>query len=63
MIPFRRALFAGTAPAFSLTSLSPGASARAVPAEVAACTPSTCTIHRLKCGLARSRTILYNSSY
>ena len=35
-MPFRRTRFAGTAPAFSLATLSPGASARAVPAEVAA---------------------------
>ncbi|MEX3621454.1 hypothetical protein [Viridibacillus arvi] len=38
--PLWRTLSAGTAPAFSLTSLSPGASVRAVPAEVTAFAPN-----------------------
>ncbi|KOO49618.1 hypothetical protein AMD00_14870 [Viridibacillus arvi] len=38
--PLRRTLSAGTAPAFSLASLSPGAFARAVPVGVAAFAPN-----------------------
>ena len=38
--PLWRTLSAGTVPAFSLASLSPGASARTVPAGVAAFAPN-----------------------